>query len=160
MKNALLKTGVFFLIVSLCLFASIGINYCFGVSETHSGTGGSNLSQKMTLGKVVVNQVTDLNDFTETLDSFTGTLDRIVIDANGTDTDYSITLKDENAYTLFTKTDCNTSDGDYSYMLYQDDKEGNPWPNIPISGACSVVVADANGLDNLNIVIYYHRYWQ
>lgn len=84
----------------------------------------------------------DVGNQTISTNAIYGIVNRVVIDSNGTDTDWSVTLKDENAIALFTKTDCNSAEVPYGYAVYYDDTEGNPHYGIPICGVLQILTAD------------------
>lgn len=97
----------------------------------------------------------DVNDITQTVMAIYGYAERITIDQTGTDTVFEVTLKDENAITIFTKTDCNSEDGDYTYAIYEDGTDGTGFKGVPVSGAMVLYIVDANGLSDLSVVVYY-----
>lgn len=135
------------------------------IDETHTTAPGNiAVSVRPVYRKMVVSDAADgdANDFTETLESIYGYLDRIVIDSNGTDTDYDVTLLDEHEIELFTKTDCSSASEPYSYILSEVDVDDNAFPGIPVAGACKVVVADIDdaSADAITITIYYVGYYQ
>lgn len=139
-------TGLFILVMVAVLYAATTENH---YSKTID-------SRPSVVRKVVV--ASDANEFTETLDEIYGYLERVVIDATGSDTDYSVTIKDEYAISIFAKTDCSTADGDYSYMLCETSTDSNHFSDgIPIAGTGSVVVAGANDLTSLDVIIYYRQ---
>lgn len=88
--------------------------------------------------------------------SIFGELQRITIIADGTDTDFTVTVKDGNDITLFEKTDCNTALLPLSYMIYMDDTEGNPHGDVPVAGLLTVDTndIDPNNLTSLTVIFY------
>ncbi len=138
------------------------VTIVWSVTETHTGSGtlleknGSYALKKCTV------EFGDVNDstYTEPLEIIYGYLEAVVIDANGTDTSYKVYVKDENGITLFTKEDCNTVDGDYRYVLSSSDTGSTEFMGIPVGGSCSVIVDDANDLDDIYVILYYQRWWQ
>lgn len=134
-------------------------------SETHTTAPGSMaVSVNPVYRKVVISDAADgdANDFTETLETIYGYLDRIVIDSNGTDTSYKVYLKDDHAITLFSKTDCSSASEPYSYILSEVDVDDNAFPGIPVGGACTLEVADIDDAtaDMITITVYYVGYYQ
>lgn len=96
----------------------------------------------------------DVNDASETAVSFFGTLKRIVIDSAGTDTAFKVYLKDAASITLWSKTDCNSTDDPESLPLTMTDGS-TTFLGIPHTGALTVEIDDANDLTDLDIYIYY-----
>lgn len=91
--------------------------------------------------------------------SIFGELQRITIAADGCDLDFTLTVKDSDAITLFEKTDCNTALLPLSYMVYMDDTEGNPHGNVPVAGFLTVDTndVDPNNLTSLAVTFYYNE---
>ena len=145
-----MKKLLIFLVISGVLAAFLW------ATETHSGGVFTPSGHTESLHKAVI---VDVNNFAETLDSIYGEVKRIVIDTAGTDTAFSVVLQDENLATIFTKADCNSVLEPLSYMVYQDDSEGNPWPDVPVGGAMTLTVSDANGLTAVSVTIYFKEYW-
>ena len=143
-----------FIMLALCLVA-----IAYGLTETHTSRKwqGTDRASKMTFKKCVVS-TTDVNDFTEALDNIYGIVNRIAIDQTGTEASYTVTLRDENDITIFTKT---VTGGDVAYAVYEDDTEGNPWAGVSVGGIMDLLVADANGesMTQLDITIYYLSFW-
>lgn len=108
----------------------------------------------------------DVNDATVSLPSITGYLDGIVIDSNGTDTSFSVTLRDEHNCNMFVKADCNSVTEPHRYAVTIADSNGvhgaavAAYAGAPVDGICDVVIADANDatLDDLQVYIYYREY--
>jgi len=73
-----------------------------------------------------------------------GVVQRIVIDCNGTETAWSVALRDSLGVTMFSKSDCNSVTTPHSYAIYQDDTEGNPHYGIPVCGTLTVAIDDVN----------------
>lgn len=160
MKN--LKFALF-LIVCICIVGVI----VFGATQTETHTlapGSMAATVKPAYRKVVIADSADgdANDFTETLVPIYGFLDRIVIDSAGTDTTYSVILKDDHAITLFTKADCSSATEPYSYILTEADVDGNVFPGIPVGGACTLEVANIDDATAtaITVTIYYTGYYQ
>ncbi len=88
-----------------------------------------------------------------------GELQRITLVADGCDLDFTLTVKDSDAITLFEKTDCNTALLPLSYMLYMDDTEGNPHGDVPVAGTITVDTndVDPNNLTSLTVILYYRE---
>jgi len=105
----------------------------------------------------------DVNDFTT--DEFVignAILDRIVIDANGTDTSFKMYLYDcattYNDVTLWSDAAMTTASVPYSQALVMSDGTGNH-PGIPVNGNLKITLADGDDatLANLQMYIYYRR---
>lgn len=157
-----MKSKLFVLLVGLFLLTVI---LFAATTETHTTAPASiDISTKPLFRKVVIADATDgdANDFTETLDSIYGYLDRIVIDSAGTDTDYDVILKDDHAVTLFSKLDCSSASEPYSYILSEVDDSGNAFPGIPVGGACTLELANIDDATAtaITVTIYYVGYYQ
>jgi len=100
-------------------------------------------------GRITVVATQDLNDLSLTTWAVTGTLERIAIlappsDANHSETDFTVTLKDDLGLTLFTRTDCNSLVMPYNYALTSADKAANLYPGIAVSGPLTLEIEDVN----------------
>ena len=94
--------------------------------------------------------------------SFTGYVERIVIEASGTDTNFDVTLTDPHGVVLFTKLDCSTAADPYAFALYTDDLNGDPAHGVPINGALTVTTAgteDATA-SAITVTVYGKEYWR
>ncbi len=144
----------------------------YAASETHT-TGTANVNSKHHQGtqtnysmfkKITVTQTgTPPADFTEALDSICGIILRISIDVTGTDGDYTITLRDENDITIFTKANLDSDPtADFSYAVYEDDTEGNPWAGVAVAGVLDLIMADGDdaSLTAITVSIYYLDFWK
>lgn len=140
-------------ILAMILVLTIAALLYAATTETHYSK--TIDAQPSIIRKLVV--ASDANEFTETLNDIYGYLERVVIDATGTDTAYSVTIKDEYAVSLFAKTDCNTADGDYSYAISASDTGSTEFLGVPVAGTGSVVVTGANDLTSLDVIIYYRQ---
>ena len=100
-------------------------------------------------------------DFTETLDHIEGYIDSIVIDSTGTDTNYTITLTDENAVTIFSGANLTSASEPYRYAISEADTDGNDFRGARVSGTCSLTMADGDdaSLTAITVKIYYRRCW-
>ena len=87
-------------------------------------------------------------------------LERISIAADGCDLDFNVILKDENALTLFEKTDCNTVLLPLSYALVTSDVGGVEYYGIPVAGTLTVDTndVDPNNLTSITVTVYYEDY--
>jgi len=83
---------------------------------------------------------TNLDDVTFTLPYYSGLATRIVSDSNGTDTSWSLILKDSYGVTIFSKTDINSADEPEGWMISEDDSGGDPWLGVPIWGQMTLDV--------------------
>ena len=148
------------------------ISLVYAVSETHT-TGTRSLdytnhkntaANYSTLKKVTLTQTgAPPADFTETLDSIHGIVLRIVIDVTGTDGNYTITLADENGITIFTKANLDSDPSvDFSFAVFEDDTEGNPWAGVAVGGTMSLTMADGDdaSLTAITVSIYYLDFWK
>ena len=147
-------------VATLALFAGI----VYGVTESHSEGSRGGRSQDSAFRVVSITQTgAPPADFTEAINSIYGIVYRIVIDVTGTDGDYTITLRDENDITIFTKANLDSDpEKDFSYAVYEDDTEGNPWAGVPVAGAMDVIMADGDddALTAITIKIYYIEFWK
>ncbi|GAI12166.1 unnamed protein product [marine sediment metagenome] len=153
MKN--IKTLIVILLVGL-------VAVILASTETHTGGGVINEKPGVSAFKKCSVNFGDVNDsyYTETLKVIYGYVERVVIDATGTDTAYKVYVRDENGLAIFSKEDCSTGDGDYSYAISMSDTGSTEFLGVPIGGAGSVDVNDANGLTDLDVILYYQRWWQ
>lgn len=95
---------------------------------------------------------TNMNNLTLTVGHVQGDVTRLGYDATGTDTQYDIVLKDALGFTIFTKTDCNTTLGDLSYTVFQDDTGGDPHRGVPVSGYLSLDIDDVAQQDEVQTI--------
>lgn len=70
--------------------------------------------------------------------SFAGQLERIVLKADGNDTAFTFAIKDQDGITLYSKTDCNTLDMPYSFILTAADSVGTAHRGIPFCGSYTI----------------------
>lgn len=159
------KTKAYLMFFVCAAFAVTALLYGATQTETHTLAPGSMAaSVKPAYRKVVIADSADgdANDFTETLVTIYGFLDRIVIDSAGTDTTYSVILQDDHGITLFTKTDCSSASEPYSYILTEADVDGNVFPGIPVGGACTLEIANIDDATAtaITVTIYYTGYYQ
>lgn len=108
----------------------------------------------------------DVNNVTVSIPSIFGYVDGIVIDSNGTDTSFSVVLRDEHDCNIFFKADCNSVIEPHRHAITIIDSNGvhgatpAAYLGAPVSGICDVVLTDANDatMDDLQIYIYYRDY--
>ena len=105
----------------------------------------------------------DVNDFTtDEFDIGNCVLDRVVVDANGTDTSFKLYLYDcETEYTdatLWSNTSLSTASVPYSVALSISDGTTTQ-AGIPCTGKLKVTLADGDDatMANLQVYIYYHK---
>ncbi|HBR19103.1 MAG TPA: hypothetical protein DD726_02670 [Phycisphaerales bacterium] len=89
---------------------------------------------------------TDVGTVSLTTEPIYGTIERITIDSNGTETDWSVELKDNIGLTLFSKTDCNSVLEPYGYAITEKDSID---PNInhrgiPVFSPLTLTASDVN----------------
>jgi len=133
MKKLILLT---LLLTSICYATAT-----FTASE-NSYYGRTSSAKKLT-ATITPTTASDANSSDRATAGIYGIADRITIATTGTDTVFGVIVKDENAITIFSKSDCNTVQTPLSYALYEDDTEGNPHKGIPVMG---LLYFDANGI--------------
>ena len=123
---------------------------------------GADVCRRMFRKVIVADSDGDANDFKVTLTSLYGYLERIVIDSNGEDKSYKVYFKDENAIAIFSKTDCNSLEEPYSYIISETDDSNNVFPGVPVAGDCTIEMVDGNdaSMDDIKVSIYFAEYWQ
>ena len=153
MKKFLFTSLAIGLIVAAWAFAT--------VTETHSEADLAGRARYSAFKVCTITQDAKA-DFTETTEEIYGIILRITIVATGTDTSFSITLADENAKTILTKSGLSTASDPYGYAVYEDDTEGNPWAGVPVAGALSLTMADGDDatLSAITVKIYYMSFWK
>jgi len=120
-----------------------GVMYCY--TYDYSGTAGSNV-----------------DDFTEAFTIGNCIIDRVVVDANGTDTSFKLYLYETNTLhndvLIWSKTDLTTASVPYSIATVVSDGTGNQ-PGIPSCGELSLTLADGDDatMGDLEVFIYYRR---
>lgn len=136
--------------------------YIYAATETHNEDEKGGQQRYSRFQKISVDFTEAELDagVTEALDPVYGFVYRIVIDSNGTDTSWSLTLRDESDITIFTNTALTSASEPNSYAIYEDDTEGNPWNGVPVGGIMDLVVANGAGLDDLDVHIYVISYWK
>lgn len=153
MKRLLLIVGVLGLLAGLV----------YGVTQTQSEGAAGGRARYSAFKKLTIAATgTPPADFTETLVPVYGIIYRIVIDTTGADTDFTITLKDENAKTIFTGSNLSSASEPYGYAVYEDDTEGNPWAGVPVGGAMTLTMADGDDatMTAISVHIYYLEFWR
>ena len=95
-------------------------------------------------GRITFTATADLNDLTFTSRYIEGILNRIVINSTGTETDWTVILKDDLGATLFTKADCNSVLDPYSYAITATDTAGNLYYGSIVSGPLTLEIKDVN----------------
>jgi hypothetical protein len=102
----------------------------------------------------------DVNDFSQALSLGNCTLERIVVDANGTDTSFKLYIYETgttyNDVTAWSKTDFTTASVPYTLALYTSDGTGNQF-GIPTDGRLQLTLADGDDatMDAIEIYLYY-----
>ena len=143
--------------VVLCLLSIFAVLIVDAASSTSSSITRTYQSEaRQVFGAWTIGLDEDMNDVTITLPKIQGELLRIVTDQTGADTAWSLTLKDEHGVTHFTSAVMGSVDPN-SYALSEADIEGNEHYGVPVNGAGSLVIADANdgSATDLDIIIYY-----
>ena len=103
-----------------------------------------------------------LADFDQALSLGNCTLERIVVDANGTDTSFKLYIYETgttyNDVTAWSKTDFTTASVPYSLALFTSDGTGNQL-GIPTDGQLQVTLADGDDatMDAIEIYLYYRK---
>ncbi len=153
MRKSIETSVLLFLLVVLVL-----VGY---VSATSTVTKDMVFQQAYSSDETTCVITTDLNDVTIPLGVIQGKVTGIVISTTATDdyndTDFTVTLLDEDTNVLFTKTDCNSLALPYRYAVSTADTSANDFLGAPVSGVVSVQIADANGgdLNSLTVKVYY-----
>lgn len=162
MKRIFINTALF--ILGMVVVISLG-----AATEYHLREGSvSNYSDIMCVTASM--DAPDINDSTTSLTALDySTLERIVIDGNGTDTAFSVylydTSTDYNDVTIFSKTDCNSMEFPYSYAISQADTASNDFLGVPVFESASIYITDVNDtddpnvthLDALDVMVYFRR---
>jgi len=107
----------------------------------------------------------DVNNVTLDAPEIHGYLDGIVIDSNGTDTSFSVTLRDEHDCNIVVVS-CTSASEPHRYAITIIDSNSvhgaatAAFLGAPVKGICDIVVADANdaSLDDLHVYLYYRDY--
>ena len=159
------KFAIFLLVLFVAYFAyaTVTETHTVGVKSTSRAHYKNTAPNFSIMGKVsIVFEATDLDStVTETFESIYGIVLRIVIDATGTDGAYDVLLRDESDVTIFTKTALDSDPAaDFSYAVYEDDTEGNPWAGVPVGGTMDLVVTDAAALTGLTVHVYFLDFWK
>ena len=86
-----------------------------------------------------------------------GSVERISVSATGTDTAFTVSLKDENLVTIFTATDFNSVSLPTSYAVSQADTAGTNFLGVPVGGA---LICTGESIDDVNmtevvVTVYY-----
>ena len=95
-------------------------------------------------GRIAFSFTQDLADTSLATGNITAELDRIVINSTGTETDWDVTVADEDGVVLFTKTDCSSAGVPYGYAFAQADTSGAYFGDILISGPLTITVDDVS----------------
>ena len=105
----------------------------------------------------------DVNDFTTSeFNIGNAVIDRVAVDANGTDTSFKLYLYDcatnYNDATIWSKTDCSTASMPISQAVVLSDGS-NSYAGCPINGNLKITLADGDDatMANLQMFIYYRR---
>jgi hypothetical protein len=150
------------ILVVICITAI----FVFASTTTFTKTGNSYYGHQAAENKLVVTitpTAADPNSATSTAvstDPVFGILQRITLGKTGTDTAFTVTVKDENLITVFTKTDCNSALLPLSYALISADTAGNKYCGVPVAGLLTVATAavDPNNLTSITVTLYYEDY--
>ena len=104
-------------------------------------------------------KVNTIDDVTEGLGTIYGKLTGVTIAATGSDTSFKVYVKESNGYALFSKTDCNATSCLLRYALSASDTGSTEFVGVPVAGAVSVQVADANDANmvSLTVTVYYDQ---
>lgn len=106
----------------------------------------------------------DVNDFTT--NEFTignAMIDRVVVDANGTDLSFKLYLYDcSTTYhdaTVWSKTDLTTASMPVSEAVSMSDAGSTEFCGVPVNGNLKITLADGDDatLDRLEMFVYYRR---
>ena len=151
--------------VTLCFLLACTILWASSTTTFQTSTNGL-YGKEAAIKKLIVTVIPTANDagsITSTAtstDPVFGILQRITLANTGTDTAFTVTVKDENLITLFTKTDCNSSLLPLSYALTSTDTAGNKYYGIPVAGFLTVETAgvDPNNLTSIPITLYYEDF--
>ena len=144
-------------LIGICLI----LLFAFALRGATTDDSGSLHSQHAFRKLVISDTDGAANDFTVDLPPIYGFMKRIVIDSNGTDLSYKVYLKDENAISIFSKTDCNSATEPHSYIISGVDTAGNYYGGVPMAGIGTLEMADGDdaSMDSIIISIYYDRFW-
>ncbi len=150
--------------IMVALFLGIAAVLALGVTETHLNMGARMEEQpNQAYKKVTITQTgTPPADFTETLNPIYGQILAIVIDSTGTDTDYDIIVKDENAVIIFEHTTLTSAAEPYRYALVESDLANQEYRGVHVAGKCTVEMANGDDatLTAITITLYYEQNWQ
>jgi hypothetical protein len=159
-KGTNMKKLVF--ILGILIIALVGLIY----AETaiyQGGTTGYSTNTSSVMYAYIYELDNDVNDFSSSFNIGNAILDRIVIDANGTDTSFKLYLYDTsttyNDATLWSKTDLTTASVPYSYALTMADTDANDYRGIPVNGNLTVTLADGDDatMTGLEVYLFYRR---
>lgn len=157
------KAVKYFRVVSIGVLVVALATVLFGVTETHSNAVHSTQRASSTLKSVTVTSTGDPNtdEFTEVIDSIHGVVTRVVVDTNGTDTDFTVTLKDENAVTIFSGASLSSADDPNGWAVTEDSIDGDACAGVAITGTMSLAVTDCNDatLNSVSVIIFYIDSW-
>jgi type 1 fimbria pilin len=154
MKKILLAAA-FLIAIVVCVY-----------SETlvyQPGTSGTNTLNSEVRYCYVYETDGDVNDFNSVeFDIGNAVIDRVVVDANGTDTSFKLYLYDcATTYhdcAIWSKVDCSTASMPISQAVVLSDGTGNH-PGCPVNGHLKITLADGDdaSMSHLEMYIYYHR---
>lgn len=104
----------------------------------------------------------DVNDWSSDTHDLYGYLVSIVVDSNGTDTEFGVEVADQYGNLLFDKDDFTSASEPYRYPIISTDTASNVHRGAAIGGPLTVTVADADDatLDELRVVLYVRNYWR
>ena len=151
-----MKKIILFIIIVVCL----ALPYVYSETVVYH-TGESELSS---LNYCYIYEVDgDVNDFSADIDIGKAYLERIVIDANGTDTSFKLYIYDTTTtygdVAVWSKTDLTTASDPYSYAITMASIGTQEICGVPVSGDLTITLADGDDatLNGLEIYIYYRR---
>jgi len=84
-----------------------------------------------------------------------GHVQRIVIEATGTDTSWSVQLKDGYGVSLFSKANLSTALDPYSWAISTPDMLGTSFLGAPAHGELTLVTTDCEDLTGMVVTVYY-----
>lgn len=158
------KTSLFPLIVGIgiILVASMLMASTDFTTTTNSYYGKEAIIHKLAVNVVPLhrddpNDHNDVNSMADSNEAVYGELRRITLSATGTDTAFTVIVKDDLGVTLFSKTDCNTVLLPLSYALDVNNAIATRYPGILVAGPLTVETNDVNAmaLTGINVTLYY-----
>jgi hypothetical protein len=116
------------------------------IAATSSKTARPTGSSPVTRAVVFNTTVTDYGDMNIVSEPIYGFVERVVAEATGTETDFTLTLTDCHDVNLWSKTDCNSLAMPYSNAVTMADlADANQYAvGVPVMGAMKLHIADVN----------------